>query len=336
MTVPKIVISMLACLALAPSAASAAVTGSVTGDDGNPLALAANGAAAGIRNMDVRALTHVDAADANSYRTAVTDPAGLDATTPGCRFGLDDTRFVDYHGNGTYKLTVTLYNDNNCATAPKATIVYSWTVGASVALGQPTTAFLTRAPGSFSTNTQSFDLAGNPGAVTYEIKYALGGTIAADGSVAGPAVKDAFRDSTTGKVQLIEHTPGSYVMVARAKSGAYTSPWSAPISIRLFAPFDLSSTSFPDSIGPSYQVRGIVGETTAGGRVTVSAARGKKGGAFRTLGRAKVNSKGVFALRFRLRKYGIYRLRYSYRGSATVAPGSVTQVVRIKRTRVSR
>lgn len=329
----KILFAALIALAATPAAASAAVTGSVTGDDGNQIALPANVAGPAIRNMDVRAITHVDAADAKSYRTAVTDPAGLDATTPGCRFGFDDTRFVDYHGNGAYKLTVTLYTDTNC-TAVKSTLVYTWTVAAGVALGQPAGPMLTRAPNSFTTNTQSFDFNANPGAFGYEIKYALGGTVNPDGSINGPAVKDAFRDSTTGKVQVLERTPGTYVMVARAKSGAYTSPWSAPVTFRLIAPFDLSSTSFPDSIGPTYQVRGILGETSAGGRVTVSAAKGKKGGRFRTLGRAKVNSTGVFKLRFRLRKLGIYRIKYSYRGSATVAGGSVTQVVRIRRTRV--
>jgi hypothetical protein len=144
----------------------------------------------------------------------------------------------------------------------------------------------------------------------------------------------ARRRHRSAKVELIERTPGTYVMVARAKTGDYFSPWSPPVTIRLIAPFDLSSTTFPDARGPSYQVRGIVGETTAGGRVTVSAAKGKKGTHFRRLGRAKVNSKGVFKLRFRLRKVGFYRLRFSYGGSSVVARGSVTEVVRIRLRRV--
>ena len=327
----------IVCAAGAPAAASAAITGSVTGDAGTPVALAANGAATAIRNMDVQALSHVDdAADARSFKAVVTDAAGVGASTASpcwiSKFTTDDKRFVDYHGNGTYKLTLTTYSDTDCTTAPK-TYVYSWTVGAGVGLGQPAGALLTRAPNSFTTITQAIDFAGNPGAGRYEIKYALGGVLAPDGSISGP-VKDAFVDSTTGKVQLTERTPGTYLMVARAVSGSYASPWSAPVTIHLIAPFDLSGTSFPDTIGPTYQVRGIVGEPSAGGRVTVSAAKGKKGGRYRTLGRAKVNSKGVFKLRFRLRKLGVYRIRYSYRGSATVAQGSVTQVVRIKRTRV--
>ncbi len=320
--------AMIVCAA-APAAAQAATTVAVTGDTGSPTPLAAGAAAVAIRNMDVQATVHVDT---GGYSVSVTDGAGNGAaTTSSCTSG-DTTKYVDYHGNGTYRLTLTTFTNLGC-TAGAKTFTYQWTVGASVAVGQPATALLTRAPNSFSTNTQALDFAGNPGASGYEVKYALGGVLNPDGSISGP-VKDAYVDSTTGKVQLLERTPGTYVMVARARVLGYYSPWSAPVTIRLIAPFDLSSRSFPDSRGPSYQVRGIVGETTAGGRVTVSAARGKKGGRFRTLGKAKVNSKGVFKLRFRLKKLGVYRIRYSFAGSSTVAKGSVTEAVRIKRTRV--
>ena len=60
-------------------------------------------------------------------------------------------------------------------------------------------------------------------------------------------------------------------MVARAQSGDYFTPWSAPITITMIAPFDLLATSFPDSRGPSYQLKGTVREKTmAGSRVTVT------------------------------------------------------------------
>ena len=60
--------------------------------------------------------------------------------------------------------------------------------------------------------------------------------------------------------------------------------------------------------------------------MTVAAAKGKNGKRFRTLGKAKVNSKGVFKLRFTIRKRGTYRLRYSFAGSATVARGTIYEV----------
>jgi hypothetical protein len=329
------VAATIAFAACTPAAANAAVTGAVTGDGGAPVALTP-GAVLPIRNMDVQAYVHVDAADAGSFKMAVADQNGTGAASAGLCWPTssinDDKKYVDYHGNMTYTLTLSLFTDKNCAT-PKSTVTYQWAVGAAVALGQPGGPLLTRQSNSFSTITQAIDFAGNPGATTYEIKYALGGVLAPDGSISGP-IKDAYVDSTTGKVQLFERTPGTYLMVARAKNGSYYSPWSAPISIRLIAPFDLSSTTFPDSRGPSYQVRGIVGETSAGGRVTIAAAKGSKGGRYRTLGRAKVNSKGVFKLRFRLKKIGVYRMRYSFKGSSTVAKGSVVQKVKITRRRV--
>ncbi len=320
----------IVCAVAAPVAAQAAVTATVTGDTGSPTPLTAGGAPVGIRNMDVQAAVHVDG---GSYSISVADAAGSAATIPTtCGSLLDTSKYVDYHGNGLYTLTLTTFTDTNCKNGAK-TSTYQWTVSASVAIGQPATALLTRAANSFSTNTQALDFAGNPGASGYEVKYALGGAVNPDGSISGP-IKDAYVDATTGKVQLFERTPGAYVMVARARYLGYHSPWSAPIQIHLIAPFDLSSRTFPDSIGPTYQVRGIVGEPSAGGRVTVSAVRGKKGGRFRTLGKAKVSSKGVFKLRFRLKKLGVYRIRYSFAGSSTVAKGSITEVVRIKRTRV--
>jgi hypothetical protein len=45
--------------------------------------------------------------------------------------------------------------------------------------------------------------------------------------------------------------------------------------------------------GPSYQIRGVLGETTGGGKkITLAIAKGKNGKKFRTLGKAKVNSQG--------------------------------------------
>jgi hypothetical protein len=326
--------AMLACV---PAGASAAITGSVTGDGGAPVALPANGAATAIRNMDVQALSHVDSTDATSFNATVTDPAGVGASTPSpcwiTKYGPDDKRNVDYHGNGVYKLVVTTYTDNICSAGAK-TYSYSWNVQAGVALGQPATPLMTRQPNSFSTATQQLDFTQNPGALTYEIKYALGGVAAPDGSISGP-VQDAYLNSTTGKVELSPNVPGTYMVVARAKaySGYYTA-WSAPVTLRLMAPFDLSSVSFPDTIGPSYQVRGILGETSARGRVSIAAAKGKHGRHFRTLGRARISSKGVFKLRFRLKKLGFYRLRFSYHGSDTVTGGTVLEVVKIRRTRI--
>jgi len=180
------------------------------------------------------------------------------------------------------------------------------------------------------TNTHLLDFGGNPGAQGYEVRFAKGGVLAPDGSISGPSTT-AIVD-TSGKIRFWDFTgPGQYVMVARAQSGDYYTPWSAPITITMYAPFDLSYTSFPDSRGPSYQLMGTVRELTmAGSRVTVAAAKGKKGKHFRTLGKPTINGKGQFRLRFRLKR-GTYRLRYSYKGSALIARGRVYEAVTIRR-----
>ena len=65
--------------------------------------------------------------------------------------------------------------------------------------------------------------------------------------------------------------------------------------------------------------------------MTISVARGRKRGKFRRIGSAKINSKGRFVKKFRIRRTGVYRLRYSYRGSSLVAGGRVTEAIRIRR-----
>jgi hypothetical protein len=315
---------------IVPATANAAISAKVTDDAGNPVQLAP-GAPPALKSMDVRAL--VNASEGKGFSSSVigpdNQPTGISV---GCGLpGTERTNYVDYHGNGTYTLTVTTYSDT-CGGKVLSTASYAWTVTAGVAIAPPAPTMMTRAANSFSTNQQHFNFAGNPGASGYEIKYAKGAVVNPDGSLNSPALKDGFFNSTTGQVDLIgAREPGAYTIVARARNGQYYSPWSAPATFNLIAPFDLSARSFPDSRGPSYQVRATVGEpTAAGSRVTVAVAKGKKGKRFRTLGKAKINSKGIFRLRFRLAR-GTYRVRYSFRGNATVARGTVYEVIRIRR-----
>jgi hypothetical protein len=323
-----------AALACVPAGtAHAAVSATLTDDANNPVALTP-GAPAAIRNMSAAATGHVDQADAGSYRLRVLDPAGVAAAPDSpCwdpRFTVENKRTFDYHGNGTYTLAVDLFNDRNCAEA-KNTVSYTWTVTAGVTLAAPAPTLPIRAANDPRTITQQFPFQGNPGASSYEIKYAKGAVVQPDGSLSSPALKDAFVNSTTGAVELIgAREPGTYTIVARARVGSYYSPWTAPVNFNLIAPFDLSSRSFPDSRGPSYQVRAVLGETTTRGRVTIAVANGKNGKKFRTLGKARISSKGIIKLRFRLAR-GTYRMRYSYAGSSTTAKGTVYEVIKIRR-----
>jgi hypothetical protein len=201
-----------------------------------------------------------------------------------------------------------------------------------VAIAPPAATMLTRQPNSFATISQQFNFVGNVGALGYEIKYAKGATVNPDGSLNSPAIKDGFVNAS-GKVDISSREPGQYTVVARAKSftPGYFTPWTPPAFFNLVAPFDISSRTFPDQRGPSYQVRATLGDAVAAGsRVTIAAAKGKHGKRFRTLGKPKINSNGQVTLRFRL-KLGTYRMRYSFKGNSVMARGTVYDTVRIKR-----
>ncbi|HET8950552.1 MAG TPA: hypothetical protein VFN44_08575 [Solirubrobacteraceae bacterium] len=324
----------LAALALLPATASAA-TVTVTGDDGNPLAINSSAATA-IRNMDVQYAVTFGSADAAYHKTTVVGPDGAAASSGSSCYPksaiTDVSRYVDYRGNGDYAVVVQTFTNSACTTGAKeARFLFSINAGTSIT--PPGGIVLTRQPNSFSTITHRVPVALNPGAVAYEVRYARGGVIGPDGAISGPST-DAFLDRNTGLADARFTEPGQYVMVARMKSGDYYSPWSAPISFTVKAPFDLAYVGFPDPDGPSYKLRGTLRDAFArGGRVTVYYAKGRKGGKFRRLGRSsKINGKKAFTLRFTLRKPGVYRLQYRFKGSSLVVGGQVTEAIRIRRT----
>jgi hypothetical protein len=318
-----------------PASARAALSVTATGDDGNPAALTP-GAPLALRQMDVKVIARADAAEGYRWSIRVLGPDQVQASTGStCNrvdFSPEETEFVNYRGNGTYTIGLAFYAQADTACAqPTKQVTYQYTVGASVAIGQPPGAGLTRQPGSLSLLNHELAFTPNPGAITYEIQYAKGGVVGPDGAIQGVSTP-AYLNRTTGKIEISSREPGDYVIVARAKNDDYYTAWSAPVTFKLLAPFDLVSVSAVDARGPSFKLRGTVREpTAAGGRVTVAIAKGKRGKKFRTLGKARVNSKGVLTLRFTVRKYGNYRVRYSFSGNARVLKGAAYESVRIKR-----
>jgi hypothetical protein len=328
-------VSLLAAvvLAVAPSVAGAA-TASVTGDDGNPTPLSSSAPIA-IRNMDVHTDTTLANNEAAYYTTQVLDPAGaLASAVSACnqtRLAPSSRNLVAYHGDGTYTLLVRRFNGSSCSRATGEQD-FQYAVGAFTSIAAPAGPLLTRAKNGISPLSHPLAVAPNPGATSYEVRYARDATLGPDGGIAGLSA-EAVLDRATGLADFLFTEPGAYVLVARAKSGDFFTPWSAPVSATVLAPFDLAYTTFPDLRGPTYAVRGKLREKFAAGRVSLSEARGRKGGRFRRVGRAKIDAaKGRFTVRFTLHRPGLYRLRYVYRGSALVAPGTVTELVRIRRT----
>ena len=177
--------------ALMPATALAAPTVTVTGDDGNPVPLNAL-APIGIRNMDVTVDVAVPTTDTRYYTSQVLDAAGTPASSLNtCRttqFSPTARNFADYRGNGTYTVVLRYYNtvgDSDCNGAVTEQR-FAYTVNAGTAVTAPAARLLTRLPNTFLTRTHQIPVALNPGALTYEIRYALGGVAGPDGAISGP------------------------------------------------------------------------------------------------------------------------------------------------------
>ena len=304
---------------VAPTAANAAVTVSVTGDDGNPVALAG---AINIRNMSPKLTT---ASGADNYTLSVTGPNGAKvATDLSCRSTpLTTPWYVDYVGNGVYTVTVTNYTSNTCATA-NGTQALPFTITASTAITAPPTAQLTRAPGSPVINTVKLPIDLNPGALATEAFVGINVAANPDGSLPGTPTQ-LFPDSTTRTVDVrLDKGPGTYVVAAHAKSftGGLNpqtfGPWATPAAIRAFGPFDIKSFKWTDSRGPSYRFNATIAETSTTGSVSVAIGRGTKG-KYKSHGTAKIRHH-AFSKRFSLSR-GKWRIRFKYQGNATVAKG---------------
>jgi hypothetical protein len=311
----------------------------VTGDDGNPLGLN-TAAPTPIRHMSPEYNVVFGAADGAYHKTAVLGPDGLDASyggPTGC-YPKDvitsQKRPVAYRGNGNYAVVVQTFADDDCASGKKeARFLFSINGGTAV-LAPPKKYLLTRRKNSFASITHRFGLGLNPGAIAYEFQYLKNGAIGPDGGFTGPA-QITGASSSAPYLDLTFQEPGRYVAIARGRTNSFFTPFSAPVSFQVKAPFDLSYVLFPDSEGPSYKLQGTLRDAFARGkRVTIYAAKGRKGGRFHRLGRSsKINSRRRFTLRFRLNRPGKYRMQYRFKGSSLVTKGKVTDVVTIRRYR---
>lgn len=325
----------LASLALASPAAARAATVAVTGDDGNPVGLVA-GAPQTIRNMQPEVSVAFPPGEGR-YVLTITDQAGNAASSGASCFSRSSTfsNRVAYRGNGTYTVTVANFaaTDRSCVTAT-STETYQFAIAAAAAV-PPAGPFLLREPDSFSTSPAAITLAVNPGADSYEVHFAKNGAVSPTGDLVGPfTTRTAGSD---GRVSLRPDSPGVYSVVARAKKfssgGEAFTPWSAPARIVVKAPFDFKpGIEFLDRRGPSYRVRASLRESSARGRVSIALARGTRGGVFRSIGSAAISSKGTITKRFKATRIGNYRLRFTYRGSSTIAAGRGTIGIQVRRT----
>ena len=327
MRVMAALVALIGAGAVPPGAAPAA-TVTVTGDDGAPVAM---NPAAPTATRKWGRTSRWRWAQA-SWATQPRWPARRLAAAPPRTCSTSTPQQLDYQGNGTYTVAVTTYTNSTCTTGARPA-TYQIAIGAGAALTQPAPVLLTRKPNDFAPIVHQIPIALNPGALTHEIRLANGGVLAPDGSISGPS-KELFAESTTGAVPVRLDAPGSYLMVARATAftgaaGQFFSPWSTPVRFRALAPFDLSQVQFPDSRGPRYSLRGVLREKSARGKVRIKLARGSSRRFF-SIGRAKVRG-GVFKKKFTLHRTGRYKIKFIHSGSATTAPGTVVQKIRITR-----
>jgi hypothetical protein len=316
---------------VAPSAASAAVSLTITGDDGTPIPL---GGAINMRNMNPQ--LGIRSTNTDFFNLSVSGPGGAKvASDLNCFSNYNtDIKPVDYIGNGGYTVFLTTYTNNTC-TAGASQRSLSFTITASTALGQPATAVLTRKAGSTVPNTVNIPIDLNPGALSTEAFVERNVTANGDGSLPGTP-EQLFPDPTTKTVGVrLDKGPGFYVVAAHAKG--YTgvlnpqafSPWATPVAIHAFAPFDTQRFTWTDTRGPSYRFSATIRATGATGRVTVGIRRGSKG-KFKSYGTVKIRKHRI-SKRVRLPRTGTYQMRLGYKGNSTVARGAELRSFRITR-----
>jgi hypothetical protein len=323
-------LTMLAAGIAVPAAADAA-TVTLTGDDGTPFVLAP-GAPASIRHMDPDLAVALGGTE-RAYSATVNGPVAAAAGPVTCR-SFSSGSSLDYQGNGNYTVSITTYTNTGC-TAGARQSSYVFAINAGVPITAPGGPVLTREPNNPVPISHQVPVGLNPGALAHDFRYALGGVLSPDGSISG-ASETAFVDTTTGTAAVRLEQPGTYVMVARAAgytggAGQFFSPWSAPIQVRALAPFDfaIGSPSLPDRRGPRYKLKAVLRERTARGRVRIAIARGKRG-KYRSIGKARLR-RGVLKKRFTLHRTGTYRVKFTFKGSATTAPGTIVQKLTVSR-----
>ena len=315
----------VALIAAAAPATANAATVTITDDAGNAVPLTSGMA---LRHMapDVNiAFT----GDEKYYAAKVVGPAGPASTGSDCSTFVAPER-VKYQGNGTYTVVYKTGADRAaCEAAAEQSIPFS--INASTAISPPGGQLLTREPNAFGATQYAVPVALNPGADSYELKYALNATLGPDGGIVGETQSGFVGQD--GKANVSFTKPGRYTFVVRAKTFRSDVPtaWSPRVDVNVLAPFDLSFVSLRDSIGPSYKLVGQVRETSIRGKIKVTIARGKNGKRFKRLGVAKLRSGGKFTLKFRQRRLGSYRLKFSYPGSATVVKGTAFGNLRLFR-----
>ena len=308
----------IAAAAIAPAAANAAVSVTVTGDDGNPVAL---GGTLNIRNMSpMLAIAVGRRTTGASPSPGPTAPRSRPTSRAVIGSAVAEVRRLRrqrrLHGDGH-----DLQRELRCRTT---TQTLPFTITASTAITAPPTAQLTRPPGSSLINTVKLPIDLNPGALATDAfvggqRGGESGRVAAGHAHAAvPRLDDEDGRRAARQGARDVRGRGSRQGLHREHNPQAFGPWATPAAIRAFGPFDLKSFRWTDSRGPSYRFNATITETSTTGSVSIAIGRGTKG-KYKSYGSAKIR-KHAFSKRFRLSR-GKWRIRFKYKGNATVAGG---------------
>ena len=170
----------LAVTLAAPAGAALAASATVTGNDGNPVAL---DPAPTIRHMSPD-VAFAFAPTEERYAVTVTGPSGQPASGgQSCgSTGFPSSERIRYQGNGTYTVTLLVStddSDSNCAAATTQT--FTFVISASTAIGAPGSPTLRmRPPDSGVLTPFEIPVDVHPGADAHELRYAANATLGAD------------------------------------------------------------------------------------------------------------------------------------------------------------
>ena len=240
-TLSTLAVTLTTALALPASAGAASAT--VTGDNGETIALPVQ-----IRNMSP-VVVPAFSAEEKRYTIRILGPDGSTEASLGLRCAATsatDPQNVSYLGNGTYTVqiqTTTDENDFSCS-ALGPLQVYTLVIAASTSITAPGATLPLRKLGDAQAIEHEFRLAPNPGAEGYVVAFAPDAKLGADGSILGNPLIESSNTSVSN-VGIDFPGPGRYTLVARTNRGNAQSGWSAPVVVTVVAPFDFDERAVP-------------------------------------------------------------------------------------------
>lgn len=335
-----VAVAVCAATALLLPAAAGAATVTVTNDAGQSAPLT-EGSPLQIRHM-APAVTPAFSASEKRYSLAVTGPDGKSASLDPVCVSVDGAGPQDivYAGNGAYAVKLVTYANADDIYCEGAATTQSFTVviAASVTLTGPASPLLYREPGGGAKDLPfTYDI--NPGAGSYGLVWAYNAQFGAGGAIVGDYPKDGYAERSSGVIDgafddiRFPHA-GNVSVVAAATAGHGTSPYSAPVALKLMGPFDWSeSPGFTGGRGRTHVIGAQVFEPgVVGSKVSVLLA--KRSGKFKPFVSKTISS--TRKLSFKVKKpRGKYRLKYVFAGADLVAPGAWTQRLKIGKGRAA-